>query len=289
MSDEVPSKLTLAQGKEEIAAGGVKWYDSFLWNEAAETRKVEWDLAPVFENELAASNMKLKFQIPDHIDNDFQASFNGQPIKHGEILTISPAMGKAIFQVQFDHNAKTGKRYFHLATVGSSDLDLINGIPTGDYEGISLRTSYSIGWNPLKTVMVWLGIAILGLLILWLLVLKRILFPTIKMSKVEFTGPGAYYASKKIRGLRKVVLTSEKKSQNILSKIFTGEVRYVRAEHFTPALSILPAGGKGKVKLRQERGERNGWNIYPSNIFSRDDKGTLTNQSTGDKSNIYFS
>lgn len=289
VSDEVPAKLTFAHGKEEIAADGVKWYDSFLWSKAANAQKVEWDLTPVFENELATSNLKLKFEIPEQSNNDFQATYNGAPIKNGDILTIYPGMEKAIVQVQFNKNAKTGKRYFNLTPVGSSDIDFINEIPTGDYEGTSLRTTYSIGWNPLKTLIVWLGVAIVGLLIIWMLIFKRIFFPTIKMSKIEFTGPGSYYTSKKIRGARKLVLTSEKKSQNIISKIFTGEVRYVKAEHFSPELLIIPAGGNKKVKIRQKGEGRNKWNIYPSNIFNRDDKGSLTNQATGETTNIYFS
>ncbi|MBD5357757.1 MAG: VWA domain-containing protein [Bacteroides sp.] len=288
VSDEVPSKLNIAGGKEEIGADGVKWYDSFWWSGAAADQKVEWDLSPVFENELANSNLQLKLEIPAGEGNDFQVWYNETPVNNGDVMTIVPG-SKAMVQVQFENNAREGKRYLSLVPVASEGLDMINGMPIADYEGTSLRTSYSIGWNPLKTFMVWLSVALVALLILWTVVLRRIFFPAIKISKVEFTGPGTYYASKKIKGTRKVVLTSDKKSQNFLSRFFTGEIRYVRAEHFSPALSIFPAGGKKKVKLRQEGGKPNSWNIYPSNIFSQYDKGTLINQATGDKTNIDFS
>lgn len=287
VTDEVPSKLTIALGYDEIWTEEVNWYDSFLWSDAAPDQKVVWDLIPIFENQLANSSLKLRFDNREG-KNDFRAWYNGKPIKNGEIITIAPGKN-AILEVLFDHDAQTGKRYFDLIPAGYSALDMINDQPAENYEGTSLRGEYSTSWNPLKTLLFWLGIILLALLALWFILLKRIFFPTIKLSKIEFTGPGSYYASKRLKGARKVVLSSKRRSQNILSRIFTGEIRYLRAEHFSPALTITPSGGKKKVKLRPEGKSANTWDIYPSAIFGQYDKGTLTNRTTGDKSNIEFS
>lgn len=284
----MPSKLTLADGVEEIQTNGVKWYDSFLWSDAAPDKKVIWDLAPVFKNELHNSRLELRFSIPEGETNDFQAWYNDQPISNGQTISICPNQ-PALLEVQFNHDAKTYKRYFSLIPSKIEILNLINDKPAEEYQGISLRTDYSVGWNPLKTVLFWLGIVLLVALLLWFAIFRRIFYPPIKMGKITITGPGSYYSSKKIKGARKVILISKRKSQNIFSRIFTGEIKYINAEHLSPELSIVPAGGKKKVKLRTESKQKNHWEIYPSSIFGQYEKGTITNKVSNDKSDIEFS
>jgi hypothetical protein len=68
----------------------------------------------------------------------------------------------------------------------------------------------------------------------------------------------------------------------------TGEIKYVRADHFEPEITIEPAGGKKRVKLRTLEVGDNGWDIYPSNIFKKGEDGTITNRTTKDISEIKF-
>lgn len=286
--DEVPSKLTIAQGVDELHADGVKWHDSFLWSDAVPERKVVWDLTPVFKNELQSSRLGLKFQVADGQSNDFHAWYNGEPISNGSTIRIVPNQ-PAVLEVQFNHDAVTGMRYFSLVPTTVDCLDFINEQPNNNYNGTSLRTDYKVGWNPLKTFMFGLFIVLLAVLILWFVILKQIFFPVIKMGMVTLTGPGTYYASKKIKGARKVVLTSKRKTQNIFSRFFTGEIRFIKADHFTHEMSIVPAGCKKKVKLRSEGKSNNPWEIYPASIFDQYDTGSLTNRTTNENSEIEFS
>lgn len=288
VADEIPSKLTLAGGQDEMKVEGVKWHDSFLWNKAAEDRKIVWDLNPVFESALMQSGLKLKFEASGGA-NDFKAWYNDEPINNGDIISINP--GKpAVLAVQFDHNASTGKRYFELIPTNSADIDMINNRPARNYEGTTLRTTYDIGWNPLATVLFWIAIGLLALLVLWFLFLQRFFYPRIKMGRVEFTGPGSYYQTKKIKGARKVVVTSQKRKQNIFSRIFTGEIKYVKAPHFEPELAITPASGKKKVKVSNLSGKvESGWDISPSSIFKQYDKGSVRNRKTKEETKIEFS
>lgn len=287
--DKIPSKLTLANGGDELSAGGAKWYDSFLWSNAAPDKTVSWDLSPVFKNELPDSQLELQFQTEKGGKADFRAWFNGQPVSNGDILLIEPGKA-ALLEVQFNHDATTGDREFSLTPVGVSSLDFINEQPITNYDGLYLQTKYSVGWNPLKTFLFWFSILLAAALVLWLTILKRIFFPTIKMPKVTMTGPDSYYASKKIKGARKVILTNKRKSQNILSRIFTGEVRYIKADHFSSELAITPVGRKKKVKLTsQGKPSANSWDIFPSSIFSQYSTGSITNRKTNDKTGIEFS
>lgn len=286
--DSVPSKLTLARGEDELKTEGVSWYDSFLWSDEAKDYKVTWDLAPSFRNELQTSSVELEFLVEEDRKEDFQAWFNGRQIKNGSKIKIVPDQ-PALLEVLFNHDAATGNRYFELIPVSVSDINIINGQPSESYNGTSLRTTYHIGWNPLKTVMFWLAVVVSAVILLWLVILKHIIYPTIRLSKVTFTGPGTYYSTKRIRGARKILLTSNRQSQNIFSRIFTGEIRFVKAEHFTPDIAIVPAGGKKKVKLIVEGKPNSSLEIYPSTIFGQYDKGTITNQMTKEKYEIEFS
>lgn len=288
VADEIPSKLTLAQGEDVLSIPGAKWHDSFLWSPAAPDQTLTWNLAPVFENHLPDSEFKVKFQVPDGNKEDFKAWYNDSPIKNGEILTIKPEE-KAVISIRFDHKAKTGKRYFELIPQHYNSLDMINSQPADEFGGVTLKSSYSKSWNPLGTAICWGVIGIIVLLVIWFLFLRRIFFPQIKLGKVEFTGPGSYYQSKKLKGARKVVLTSKKKKQNTLSKIFTGEVRYVKADHFSPEVEIVPASGKKKVRVRHSGKASPAWDIYPSSIFRQDDKGTIKNRNTNEETNMDFS
>lgn len=288
VSDEVPSELQLCGAQEETEADGVRWHDSFLWSGSADDESIVWDLSPTFRHQLPQSSATLRLESAEGQPDDFSAWLNGEPLKAGEAFEVRPGT-PAVIRLQFDHSAKTGKRYFTVTPTSVRDIDMINGSPADEYQGSILRTRYSVSWNPLKTILFWIAIAIIALLVLWFVILKRIFFPTIKMSRVEIVGPDSYYLSKKIKGARRIILTSRRKNQSILSRLFTGEVRFIRADHFTDDLIMEAAAGKKKVKVRSTDAPPRGWDVYPSAIFMQDDKGTITNRTTRQKSDIEFS
>lgn len=288
VADEIPTALELCGGLEEIETEGVHWYDSFLWSNAAPDTPVSWDLAPRFKNQLAQSTVALRLAAADARTDDFEARFNDRPLAPGEKFTIEPGQ-PAVLTVIFKHDAATGKRYFTLEPAGSSAIDIINGQPAEKYQGTTLRTRYSVDWNPLKTLFFWVGIVLLSLLLLWLIVLKRIFFPVIAVGRVEMAGPGTYLLNKRIKGARRVVFSSKKRSQNVLSRLFTGKILYVRAEHFVPEIMIEAAAGKKKVKVRSALTPSGGWDIYPSTTFRPYEKGTATNRATRESFEIEFS
>ena len=76
VSDEIPSKVSLGNGADEIAVKGAKWHDKFLWSPMGEDEKITWDLAPMFENKLHDSALSLRFSVPSENEKDFQAWYN---------------------------------------------------------------------------------------------------------------------------------------------------------------------------------------------------------------------
>lgn len=289
VSDQTLTSLTIANGADcFLEPDAIEWYDSFLWCKAKEDIVIIYDLNPIFGNPLPHSVARLKFEATDGHNDDFQAFFNKKMIKNGAIIELRPGE-PAVIDVLFDHDAAQGKHYFRLTPVNMQGIDVVNDQPAEEYTGTDMRAKYKVVWNPLKLALVCLLILLVAALILWLLVLKRIFYPTIKLGRVVMTGPGSYYQSKKLKGARKVVLTSRRRKQGLFSRIFTGEIRYVCADHFYPELAIIPSGNKKKVKFAAEGKKGLEWDCLPSSIFAPYEKGTIVNRRTGDKTEMEFS
>lgn len=286
MADHIQSRLTLADGANELAADGASWHDSFLWSKASAPGEVKFDLAPKFKN-VSAPETELELMLtPSEGENvDYQCYYNGRELGEDETFTVTPKSA-AELRIVFNRDAKTGKRYFNLVNCGSKNLDIVNDAPISEFNGLTLRSKYSVRWNPLKTFLLWIAIAVLAVLVLWFLLLRRIIYPTIKVKKIEFAGPGTFYASYNVKGARKVVFTNKKQSQGVISRIFTGNIRYVRAEHFSPAIELLPSGSKKKVRLHSLNRGDDTWIFTPGAILAPFDKIEMHHQGRNETAEI---
>lgn len=222
VSDHVQSQLTVAGGVDQLRADGARWHDSFLWSDSRPDERVAWELAPQFAHALPGASMTLRVRPADGAD-DYRVWYNGTELGADSLIVLREGT-PARLEIQFDHDAATGKRYFDLTPVESSGVDIVNGTPADQYAGTSLRTSYTVGWNPLATVLTWLGIALLAAIVLWLCVIKRMVYPTFKRGVIVIQSP--YYASLRVRGARKLVFTPRRRSQGWLDRIARGRIIY---------------------------------------------------------------
>ncbi len=285
MADHIQSRLTLLDGSnEEINAANATWYGSFLWSNAAEAPTIRFDLSPVFDNHTSDAAITMSLRPEQGSKTDYTVYFNGNRIADGSTFTITPG-SPAELDVVFDTDAQTGKRYFTAVAVSSRGLDVINGSAAEEYEGLPLRTGYTVEWNPLKTLLFWLAIALAAALIFWVTVLRRTFFPPMKASKVIITGPQGYYKSMRVKGAAKAVLSTKKGSQNFLARIFMGKTLYVSAPYFTPAIE-LTAGSRKKIRFHSMSKGVGGWDFIPSFILAPQEKAQVINRATKEKFNI---
>lgn len=163
----------------------------------------------------------------------------------------------------FDTDAREGKRHFNVTPERATGLDLVNGAPVAEHRAFTIRHEYDVEWNPLKTALFWLLIAIVAALVLWFAIVRPARYPAIKPAAVTLTGPGSFYSHKRIKHARRIVLTRHSRRQSTLSRIFTGTTLFIRSEHFTSDMTILPASKK-KVRLRCARG----WVCTPSAVMA---------------------
>lgn len=244
---------------EEENMGKAEWYDSFLFWGAKDQDTLHVDLKAIFNSEAKKDGSAASFKIVDVNGlKDFTLFFNGEEVKDGILKTSAETMPEStILSIVFNDQAKEGKRYLRITTIAKNKLERINGEPADDYE-VTLRSEYSVSWNPLKTILMWLGIIIGAALLIWFLILKHIFFPTFKVGSVMITDP--YYGTIRIKGKRKLIFANKRQEQSALNRLFTGEVLCNVNPCWSQPLVLEPA----KKKIRAQRNKTYVFDPYGS-------------------------
>lgn len=235
---------------EEQDMGDAEWYDSFLFWGAKEQDTLKVDLKAMFNDEAKKDGSVVilaPLQLPRGGEQGhYRLLLNGEPIEGPITFDASNMPDKCVLGLVFDDNAEEGKHYVTLRFKDKKNLETINGAPAKDFE-VTLRAEYDVEWNPLKTILMWLGLIILGALILWFLIFKHIFFPTFKVGSVMVTDP--YYSNIRIKGARRLIFSNRKIEQSALNKLFTGTVLCNVNGCWSQPLVMEPA----KKKIRVER------------------------------------
>ena len=229
---------------EEVDLGRATWYDSFLFWGADEPDTLNFNLKAVFNDEAMKDGSIVRLQVTDDEgNNDFQIFYNGVQAKNGEIVIDSKNGTSGILSLIFNPDAKEGKRYHSIKFKAKHELDKINDQPVEQYQ-LSLRSKYVVNWNPLKTILMCLGIIVLTALLLWFLIIKHFIYPTIGVKTIQITDP--YFSKVNVKGLRRVVFTNKKVEQSLLNRIITGKILYKKHEVWSSPLAF-EAGAKKKT------------------------------------------
>jgi len=278
-----PERL-LSIVSEEQDLGESTWYDSFLWCDAKAQDTLSVDLQALFNQPAvkAGSSVKLAIRSRDKegnsktLDKDLTLLWNGTTLSESEVL-LTPGTPSELSLI-FEHEARDGKHYLELSAVPGSavNLERINEDLPADYV-LTLRAEYDIDANPLKVALIWLAIIVGALLLAWFIVLKPLLFPSIKMKKLQIES-SPMYKNVTIKGCRKVVFTNKRQSQNLFSRIFTGEIKYAKDDIWDSEWYLTAGTKKDRVRA-------NGISGYsmnpPGNNLQKHETITMKSNATG--------
>lgn len=229
---------------EETEMGKATWYDSFLFWGASSPDTLTIDLKTIFNDEAKKDGSAVELHVADSDGGrDFQLFYAGQKVENGKIILSIKDEGRSTLSIVFNPHAKEGNRYLTVKAQRPQKLDKINDEPVEQYT-LSLRSKYSVVWNPLKTILMWIGILILAALILWFLIIKHFLYPTIGVKTIQINDP--YFSKVNVKGKRRVVFTNVRMKQGLLSRIFTGEILYKKNEVWSSPLAF-ECGAKKKT------------------------------------------
>lgn len=132
----------------------------------------------------------------------------------------------------------------------SCNLESVNSIPTKSYNS-KIHFVHNVCWHPVKIILLWLIIFVIVVLLVWFLLLKRIIYPRIRLSRIEFKCEEiCYYESKRINSARKVIVSPNKINQSWLNKLFTGKIICISNGQVWPTQwEILPKAASKTAKI----------------------------------------
>lgn len=120
--------------------------------------------------------------------------------------------------------------------------------------------------NPFKKILIWTLIIIVSVLLLSI-IFSRLLTPTVKVSRISITG--AYHKQLTVRGYSMVVLTSTRKKQSFLNRLYKGKILYEVHPTWHSDVTISPRNNKS-VTMRYDA------NSYSCNSRVLEKGGTYT-------------
>ena len=165
------------------------------------------------------------------------------------ILLITPEDREVKLGIEFTPKAEEGVHKWYLKVLDNGGFDRINEYAM-DEETLPLLLEWHAEKNdiinPLKLGLNIFLITLLGLLFVWFLVMKPILYPTFKIGNIKFTN-GAYFSTKRIYGARKLVVTNSSKTQSAINKLFTGKIVYEKNEFWPDEWEVYPKGKGGRL------------------------------------------
>ena len=246
--------LTSCKKKESISLGSVEYYPGFLWsgpNMTPVTKTFEFDFSP--DAKADGSFAEIQF-----VDNEgkpistsvMQVIIDGKEIIDNHFKINSDVTSKEI-TFKFSPDAKEGKHQVSLKLIAHS-LDRFGNNPLQPGQQIVAypwTLDYEKRMNPLAKILMWFLIVVATGLSLWFFIFKHIMYPRIRLNRINISSSKGYFVDKRINGTRKVVITNKWSKQSFLNKLFTGEILLIVNDIWTFPLDLLPQGKKKSVKV----------------------------------------
>lgn len=290
--------LTMVGCKKENKAmlwGKTQCYDTFLWvhhtpdtlkqtlcfdfNGDAKDFMTENLQLGVFEK-----NDRGEFVRMD--ENKAEVFANGQKADRN-IISVPPTCQEMEVGIVFNQDAENKTHYWYIRPINDGGLDRINDkepAQMADDAIMEMRLQKEQVMNPLAEGLLIFLLAVAAALLIWLLVLKHLFYPTFKVNRLELIGPEPYLNTIKLKHYRKVVLTSKQKRQNGWNRLFTGEIKYSINPLWTADVEFEPKD-KRSIRIRPDRSTY----ITDARIMKRDVEYTLENTSTQAKTKLKIS
>lgn len=236
---------------ESVNFGTVEYYPSFLWEDAnisPVTKIMDCDFSLDAQND---ANSFAEFQFVDNdgkpiSTSEMQVKVDGVPAKNN-VFRVNSKTKSVKLEFTFSPDAETGKHQGYLKLI-NHELDRLDSHQLSSGQKIDVfqwTLNYDKGMNPLAFVLLCIGIVILSCLSLWFLFIQRLVYPVIKLSRVEVKETSD---NKRINRCRKVVFCSNKKKQSLLSEILSGKILYMSNSIWTNEWELKPGKEKKTVK-----------------------------------------
>lgn len=276
--------------------GKDNYYDKFLWKKHVPDtlyKTLAFDFNEDSRNYMEKPLRLGLFKKTDTgkmlpvMENEMEVFVDGTKCPNN-IIDVQPGTEQLKVGIVFNNDAENKVHHWFFRAVDDGGLERINDMDTDTYNAdnaslMDVEAEKHKVMNPLAEGSLLTTILLVAALLVWLLVLKAIFFPTFRVGKVQISDPVPYNSLKRVRGYRKMILTNKRPKQGLFDKVFAGKILYETNDLWTSEVVIEPKD-KNSVRLRCPKDF-----MADARVLKKNQEYTIQNMTSGTKTKIKIS
>ncbi|MFD0701219.1 hypothetical protein [Myroides pelagicus] len=265
------------------------YYDAFLWKQGRNdtlTKSFVYD----FNQWATETDSYVQLSLSDHTSEPISSSnktyhflVNDKPVVNGLFSIESSKKSLDTIRLQIVFKEKINSEFYGFISIKEHNIDRVNDIDQLNSANIyKWSASQQVKMNPLQFRLICIAGVLLTLLLIYLLVLRPIMFKRFGRGVVTIQSP--FYKNTPVKNRIKIVYTNKKEKQGFLNKVFKGKIVYVVHDYFNAPLILTP-GIKGRIRVKTN----GAYSIEP--FTSNMEKGKtfkITNTSTNEEITLTY-
>lgn len=276
--------------------GKENYYDKFLWKKHVPDtlyRTIEFDFNQDAKNFMDKPLRLGLFKKTDSgkmlpvTENEMEVFVDGEKCPQN-IIDVQPGTDQLKVGIVFKPEAENKVHHWFFRAVDDGGLERINDMDPDTYKAdnaslMDIEVDKNKVMNPLAMGTALTSLLLIAALLIWLFVMKAILFPTFRVGKIQLSDPVPYNTLKRMRGYRKMILTNKQPKQGFFDRVFAGKILYEVNDLWTSEVVIEPKD-RNSVRLRCPKDF-----MADARVLKKNQEYTIQNMTTSTKTKIKIS
>ena len=231
--------------------GEAYYYPEFLWTDSNnipiyKTLVLDWN--DDSQND-PQTDITLKFCDNNGCDipkNELKI-FADDTCLDNNTITIKSKIDSIKLKFEFSPEAEDGVHQGFIKVINTSNLVRVDNTYLAEEKNPDIYQwtfQFTKLMNPLAKLIMWIGIIIGSILLIWLCILKKIIYPQFpkfrKQMLIRKNGQIIQQSNIILTGARKAIVSNRTEKQSILNRIFCGKIAYIQNDLFTEPLIFVP-------------------------------------------------
>ena len=276
--------------------GKENYYDKFLWKKHVPDtlyRTIEFDFnqdAKTYMDKPLRLGLYKKTDSGKMLpvtESEMEVFVDGKKCANN-IIDVQPGTDQLKVGIVFNPAAENKVHHWFFRAVDDGGLERINDMDPDTYNAdnaslMDVEVDKHKVMNPLAEGTILTAILLVAALLVWMFVMKAILFPTFRVGKIQLSDPVPYNTLKRMRSYRKMILTNKTPKQGFFDKVFAGKILYEVNDLWTSDVVIEPKD-RNSVRLRCPKDF-----MADARVLKKNQEYTIQNMTTGTKTKIKIS
>lgn len=276
--------------------GKENYYDKFLWKKQVPDtlyRTIEFDFNQDAKNfmdkplRLGLFKKTYSGKMLPVTENEMEVFVGGEKCPQN-IIDVQPGTDQLKVGIVFKPEAENKVHHWFFRAVDDGGLERINDMDPDTYKAdnaslMDIEVDKNKVMNPLAMGTALTSLLLIAALLVWLFVMKAILFPTFRVGKIQLSDPVPYNTLKRMRGYRKMILTNKQPKQGFFDRVFAGKILYEVNDLWTSEVVIEPKD-RNSVRLRCPKDF-----MADARVLKKNQEYTIQNMTTSTKTKIKIS